>query len=274
MAFFASGRLNRIDLDTGLVSPLATAPNPFGGTWSGNTILFAPNASGPLFKMAATGGDLVPATRIEARQASHRAPQFLPDGRRFLYFVSGSEEARSVYVGDLAGDQGTRLVNADAPAVYTSDYVLFIRQGTLFAQPFDSARLELRGSPIAVAEQLLIDGVSSLPALSASSSGAIVYRSGPAGERQLMWFDRSGREIGKVGDSYRTVLPWSMSADGQRLCVSRGVNGNPDIWILDLTRGVLSRLTFDPATEGTAVWSPDGNRVAFNSDRTGVTTCT
>jgi eukaryotic-like serine/threonine-protein kinase len=270
VAFFASGRLNRIDLDTGLVSPLATAPNPLGGTWSGNTILFAPNYSGPLFKMAATGGDLVPATRIEARQASHSAPRFLPDGRRFLYFVTGSEEARSVYVGDIAGEPATRLVNADAPAAYTSDHVLFIRQGTLFAQPFDSASLELRGSPIAVAEQLLIDGVSSLAALSASPSGAIVYRSGPPGERQLMWFDRSGREIGKVGDSDRAVPSLSMSADGRRLCVSRGVNGNPDIWMLDLTRGVLSRLTFDPATEPVAVWSPDGNRVALNSNRTGV----
>jgi hypothetical protein len=101
-----------------------------------------------------------------------------------------------VYVGDLAGEQGTRLVNADAPAAYTSDHVLFIRQGTLFAQPFDSASLELRGSPITVAEQLLIDGVSSLAALSASPSDAIAYRSGPPGERQLMWFDRSGRLYG------------------------------------------------------------------------------
>ncbi len=139
-----------------------------------------------------------------------------------------------------------------------------------FAQPFDSASLELRGSPITVAEQLLIDGVSSLAALSASPSDAIAYRSGPPGERQLMWFDRSGREIGKVGDSDRTVPSLAMSADGRRLCVSRGVNGNPDIWMLDLARGVLSRLTFDPATEPVAVWSPDGNRVAFNSNRTGV----
>jgi eukaryotic-like serine/threonine-protein kinase len=271
IGFFASGGLKRLDLDTGLVRQLATAPNPLGGTWiRDGTILFAPNFTGPIFKMAASGGDAVPVTQMERGEASHRFPQMLPDNDRFLYFAAGSAN-RAVFVGRIAGGPGSRLIDADAPAVYTTGQLLFVRQGTLFSQPFDPASQLLSGNPVAVAEQIPMDGLSGLAALSVSNQGTVIYRSGPAGaERQLTWFDRSGRELSKVGAADALSPMVSMSPDERRLGISRSVAGNSDIWTVDLTRGVMTRITFDPASEPDSVWSPDGSRVAFNSNRSGV----
>jgi eukaryotic-like serine/threonine-protein kinase len=271
LGFFANGRLNRIDLDNGLVRSLASAPNPLGGAWIDNdTILFAPNFTGPIFSVAATGGASVPVTRVEAGQASHRFPQALPGGRRFMYYAIG--ETRSEYVGQIDRGSGSRLVDADAPAVYARERVLFVRQGTLFSQDLDSATVSVRGNPAAIAEQISIDTITGLAALSASPSGAVVYRSGPAGggERQFVWVDRSGTEMGKVGESDRMASRLSMSPDGRRLCINRLVNGNMDLWILDIVRGVSRKLTFDPGEDAVAVWSPDGSRVVFNSNRKGI----
>jgi serine/threonine protein kinase len=272
LGFFASGRLNRIDLDSGLVRQLANAPFPLGGTWNRDgTILFTPNFTGPIFSVAATGGQPAPLTRMEAPQASHRFPQFLPDGRRFLYFATGTTEARSVYIGQLDGGAGSRLLDADAPAVYRPRQLLLVRQDKLFIQEFDPSNLALHGDPITVADQIPVDATSNLAALSASMSGTVVYRSGPAGgERRFVWFDRSGVEIGRVGDSGVAVPSLSMSPDGRRLCITRRVDGNMDIWMLDVQTGRMSKVTSDPAEDAAPVWSPDGRRLAFNSNRSGV----
>jgi eukaryotic-like serine/threonine-protein kinase len=272
IGFFAGGRMNRIDLDSGLVRSLANAPNPLGGAWSrDDTILFTPNFTGAIFRVAPTGGEPAPVTRLEPGQASHRFPQPLPGGKRFLYYAIGPKETGSAFVGQLEGGAGSRLVDADAPAVYSRERMLLVRQGTLFVQDFDPVTLALRGSPMPMAEHISLDAVAGLAALSSSASGTIVYRSGPAGaERRFVWLDRSGAEVGRVGESDRMVSALSMSADGRRLCINRLVNGNMDLWLLDVVRGVSSRLTFDPGEEAIAVWSRDGSRVVFNSNRMGV----
>jgi serine/threonine protein kinase len=271
IAFFAGGRLERIDLDTGLVRPLAAAPNPLGGSWNRDgIILFTPNYTGPMFQVAATGGDTVPATQMEPGQASHGFPQFLPEGRRFLYFASGTGD-RGVYLGQLGGGAPKRLLDADAPAVYGPGQVLFVRQGTLFSQAFDQASGVLSGSPVAIAEQVPVRATSRLAPLSASASGAVAYRSGPAGgARQFIWFDRSGRELGTAGESEGPFTFMALSPDGKQLAISQAVGGNTDIWKLDLARSVSSRVTVDPASELLAVWSPDGTRLVLNSNRSGV----
>ena len=139
IGFFADGKLKRIDIDGGLVRVLANAPNPLGGTWNREgTILFTPNYSGPIFRLSITGDEPAALTRIETQQTSHRFPQFLPDGRHFLYYVPSSPEARGVYVGQLDGGATRRLFDADAPAVYRPPrHLLFVHQGKLIAQEFD-----------------------------------------------------------------------------------------------------------------------------------------
>jgi eukaryotic-like serine/threonine-protein kinase len=271
IGFFADGKLQRIDIEGGLVRTLAIAPNPEGASWNRDgTILFVPNATGPIFRTSATGGEVEALTRIEAKQSSHRFPQFLPDGRHFLYYVTGSPQVSGVYVNELNGTT-KRLLDADAPASYTpSQYLLFVRQGTLFAQSFDPVKLEVSGNPLPIAEQIAVGGETSAVALSASAAGPFLYRSGLASaQRQFIWFDRSGKQIEKLGDLDSTTHAPSLSPDRLRLALNRTLNGNTDVWTLDLGRSLLSRFTFDVAADTFPIWSPDGDRIVFNSNRQG-----
>ena len=273
VGFFADGKLKRIDIDGGSARVLANAIFGRGGAWNRDgTIIFAPNPASPIFQVLATGGEPAAVTRVEAPpQVGHGLPQFLPDGRHFLYYVQGTPDASGVYVGELGGSETKRLLDADAAAVYAPPgQLLFVRRGTLFAQGFDPVRLALTGNPFPVAEQVAVD-ILNLAALSASSTGPIVYRTGSAGgQRQLAWFDRSGKELGKVGDPDGNLAfgSTSLSPDGRRVAISRS-GGNFDIWLLEMGRGVLNRFTTDAADEIAPIWSPDGTHIVFSSSRKG-----
>ena len=278
IGFFNDGKLKVIDIDGGLVRELASAPNPLGGAWNNDgTILFTPNYAGPIFRISTTDGDAAVVTRVEGQQSSHRFPQFLPDGRHFLYYVPGGintnsrTEAGGVYVGQLDAAATRRLLDADAVAAYApTGYLLFARQRKLIAQKFDPAKLELSGNPFPIADQLLaLGGSNSSVGLSASAAGPIVYRGDQAGglKRQFVWFDRSGKETGKVGPADdANPLDASLSPDGSRIALMRTVNGNTNIWMLDL-HGALRSFTSDVAIEVDPVWSHDGRNILFSSNR-------
>jgi serine/threonine protein kinase len=272
IGFFADGKLKRIDIDSGTVRALADAPAGRGGTWNQDgVILFTPGVGSPIFRVSATGGAPSPLTQ-EGQDRSQRFPQFLPDGKHVLYYVIGNADVRGVYVAALDGFEGHRVLDADAPAVYTaSALLLFVRQSTLFAQRFDPIG-GLSGTPFVLAQGIAVDPVMNLAALSASAAGPIAYRAGlGGGQRQLAWFDRSGKALAKVGalDNAGSTNP-SLSPDGELLARNRTVDGNNDVWVLELGRSVLSRFTFDTAFDIFPVWSPDGARIAFASDRLGV----
>jgi dipeptidyl aminopeptidase/acylaminoacyl peptidase len=185
--------------------------------------------------------------------------------------VQGIPESRGIYIGDLQGSQTRRLLDADSAAVYAAPgRLLFVRQGTLFAQDFDAARLELRGNASPMAERIALDtGAQGSAAVSASTAGPFVYRTGSgSGLRQFVWLDRSGKDIGKAGDRL-SALGVELSPDGRRVALFQQVNQNFDVWLLELGRGVLSRFTFDPTPDGFPIWSPDGSRIVFSSNRKG-----
>jgi eukaryotic-like serine/threonine-protein kinase len=272
LGFFADGSLKRIDLDGGTVRVLADARLPRGGTWSGETILFAPR-TGSIFRIAAAGGEPAEVTRLEASQSQHGFPSFLPDGRHFIYYVFGSPEARGTYLATLGAAGGRRLLDVDSVAVFAPPrHLLFVRGDTLFAQVFDASRRELAGTPYPIAEEIARGPVAgSQVAAFAVAAGRIVYRTGGTEEqRQFVWFDRSGKELAKVGDpdGNRPLSP-SLSADGRRLAMHRAVDGNVDVWVLDVGRGALSRFTSHSANEIHPIWSPDGSRILYSSNRTG-----
>ena len=177
--------------------------------------------------------------------------------------MTGSPEARGVYIGQLDGLDTKRLFDADAPAVYAATgHLLFIREGKLLAQDFDPDRLELRGDPFPIAEQ-----VTGGTTLSASAAGPIAYRtpSADSGQRQLVWVDRSGREIDKVVYPDTAALGPSLSRDGRRVAVFRFANGNMDIWSYETGRRAWDRITFDSGDDIFPLWSPDGSRIVFGS---------
>jgi eukaryotic-like serine/threonine-protein kinase len=277
LGFYADdGKLKRIDVDGGAVRVLANAPLQRGGTWNrDDTILFAP-VTGPILRIPATGGEATVVTRLEAQQSTqHSIPQFLPDGDHFVYYVSGGPDVRGVYLAALSRPEGRRLVDADGIAAsISSQHLLFVRGTTLFAQQFDLAQLQLSGIPFPVTESIAVRTTArttQIAPLSATIAGHIVYRTGSAvAERQFVWLDRSGREVAKVGnpDGESPSSP-SLSADQRRLAVHRNVDGNTDIWLRDTGRGILSRFTSNEASEIHPLWSPDGSRILFGSNRGG-----
>src|SRR5262249_13137422 len=222
VGFFAEGKVKRIDIVGGASQVLANASAGRGGAWNREgTILFG-EAAGSLFNVPATGGEPVAVTRRETGQSSHRFPQFLPDGRHFIYIVEG----QGVYTGSLDASSSKRLANIDAAVVSPSGFLLFARETTLLAQAFDFKRQELSGNPSQVAEQVPFDLETPAPALSATS-GIVAYRSRSAGlARQLTWLDRSGKIVGTAGAPDVSLTDVELSPDGKRVAVQRTVNGN------------------------------------------------
>jgi Tol biopolymer transport system component len=266
IGFFADAKLKRIDVAAGPPQVLAGAPFGLGGTWNRDgVIVFVPSALRPLYRIPASGGDPVAITRPDPpRQWGHYYPQFLPDGRHLLYLV-GDGSDQGIYLASLDSAETRRLIAVPSlPAYAPPGYLLFMRQGSLFAQRFNPERRELTGDPVRVAD--------SVGGFSVSETGMLAYR--PAGgvtRHRLAWFDRSGKEVGTVGatDENRLQNP-ELSPDGRRVAVDRVVQGNRDIWLIETARGIPNRFTFDAEPDLYAVWSPDGSRIIFTSGRKSV----
>ncbi len=273
VGFFAENKLKRIDVPGGAVQALANTTPGRGGAWSPDgTILFSAAGVGPLYRVEAIGGPIAEVTHLDSpRTSGHLYPSFLPDGRHFLFYAQGSPEGRGVYWGDLESKEIARLFDADTAAVYSpSGYLVFARQGNLFAQRFDAAKRQLLGDPFTIAEQATLDIAFSVGAFSAGAN-VLAYRTGASsGNRQLQWFDRSGKQVGVSGppDGFASINP-DLSPAGDRVALGRTVSGNQDIWILEPTRQLTTRFTFDPDLDQTPVWSPDGSQIVFSSNRKG-----
>jgi serine/threonine protein kinase/Tol biopolymer transport system component len=276
VAFFAGTDLKRVEVPGGpvqvVLSHIGGGAFVGGGTWNqDDVILFMHGARLTIFRVAATGGTPVQVTD-SPRAIRHTSPYFLPDGRHFLFYAQSAPETQGVYWGDLESKDRVRLLDSDSAAVYSpSGYLLFIRESTLFAQRFDAARRRLLGDPFPVAEQAALDPNVIIGAISAGT-GVLAYRTGSSSSnRQLVWFDRSGKPAGDVGppDGFSSLNP-ELSPDGGRVAVDRVVNGNRDVWVLELARHITSRFTFDPTVDLGPVWAPDGDRIVFTSARRGV----
>ena len=239
------GVLKKIDLATGSVQTLCTNVNTAGATWSGEDVIVFSDG-GRLFRVPASGGEPQALGALVEGELGRFHPQFLPDGRHYLYVSRSSrQEEEGVYVGALDADVRKRVVATGYRAAYTSPgYLLFVKEQGLVAQPFDARRLELSGEPVSGARQrlALLPG-GGLAHFSVSANGVLAWRTGsPAEPMQLTWFDRRGRRIGTLGEPGVYVRP-VLSPDENSLAVCREDSPtNSDIWILDVSRGAGRRL--------------------------------
>jgi Tol biopolymer transport system component len=272
VGFFADGKLKKIETDGGPAISLANAENGKGGAWSpSGVIVFAPSYNTPLHVVSEAGGEPRALTVFDENRGdnSHRHPRFLPDGRRFLYLArgSGSSEAsgHAVVAASLDDEDEIELLRSAAAADYAAGQLLYAREATLMARPFDPERFEFTGDAVPVCEDVMVINGAAVMVSSASGGDVLAYQSG--GGRQggiLTWFDRAGTPQGTIGEQngYREV--W-ISPDGTMAAVAIDdrTSGMGDIWILELDRNLASRLTSDPGEEEQIVWSPDSTYVAF-----------
>ena len=246
---------------------VADAANSRGGTWGPDgTIIFAPTTGSGLVRVSASGGTPTPLTKLGAGTSSHRYPKLLPDGRHFVFFAMGGVDTQGAYLGTIDGPDIQRLASADAaPAFLAPDTLLLVEQGSLVAHHFDPAKGLSLGEGTLIAQHAGYDGATSMSAVATSASGAVLYRGGGALLRQLTWVDRQGHKLGTLGDADESQSSPSLSPDGKRATVFRNLQGNSDIWIVDEVR--MTRLTFDAALDQYPLWSPDGSRIVFRSNR-------
>ncbi len=272
IGFFADGKLKRIQADGGPSQTIASVPEGRGGTWnSDGIILFTPNPREAIYRVSASqeGSAPVAVTRLDPpRVTSHRVPQFLPDGRHFLFYAQGASEAGGLYLASRDQSEPRRLVSAGTSATFCNGHLFFVRDGTLFAQPFDVRGLALAGEPFQVADHVgSVNGFG----VSAAPNGTVVYRSAGGTEiRQLIWFDREGKRVGQAGDPDEELpLNLELSPDGKRVAFERSPgDGQASVWTMDIDEAPPSRFTF--GNFRFPVWSPDGRQLVFSSAKTGV----
>jgi eukaryotic-like serine/threonine-protein kinase len=275
LGFFANGKLQRLELAGGPAATLADAPNGRGGAWSSQGIIvFTPSAASSLRQVAATGGPVIALTTLDTARGenTHRWPVFLPDGRRLLFLVrSDNPHTSGIYLSSLERPlDKTQVLETSMDAIYSPArgkhpaYLYWVRQQSLLAQPFDSEHAQFSGDavPVPGAHIVALTPGYGRSSASVSNDGTIFFGTG-SDRYQLSWLNREGKLLSTVGrpDRYAAVR---ISPDGKRIVVVLAdSSGNPDTWLLELARGIPSRLTFN-GSFGTGVWSPDGQRIAYH----------
>ena len=268
VAFFAAGKLNKVDASGGPPQALCDAPVGRGGTWNGaGTIVFAPDTTSGLARVDAAGGTRVPLTTLDSNETSHRWPDFLPDGNHYLYLAHGATRADSgVYLAALDSKERKLLLRNDSNAVYAAPgYLLFVRDNTLMAQRLNLRALAPEGEANPVADHVAVNTDTWRSVLTASANGELLYQHGAAGGGSLLvWYDASGKPGEPVLPENADYYQPALSPDASKLAFDLETNGVADIWVVDLARHTKTRITFGPQYSAYPIWWPDGKSIVFS----------
>jgi Tol biopolymer transport system component len=268
------GNVKKVDAAGGQPVTLADVSFSAGAAWNADgVILFTPAGNGPLYRVSATGGTATPVTSLDASrgEVQHSFPSFLPDGKHFLFSTLGNQAGgvsggRAILLGALDSTDPPRLlVDRGTLARYADGHLVFLRDGSLMAQPFDLTTLETRGAAETLVERALTSG-----SFAVSATGVLAYQIAASTPSQLSWFNRAGERIGTLGEPADQV-DVVISPDGARAATSvlDPSIGTRDIWVFDLARGLRDRVTSNRADEFAPVWAPSGGRLAFSAVRNG-----
>lgn len=283
LAFFADKTLKKVRLSDGRAEKICDAePLAGGGAWNrAGVILFAPGQGGTLYQVPASGGKPQPLLKLNAARFEHAHlwPQFLPDGKHFVFFVlSDSSAATGVYAGSLDSANYTMLFQSQTNAVYSglagaaSDkhgYLLYMRDRSLMGVGFNAGQLQVTGEPITLADNVGAVQSLSLAPISVSGNAILVYQNVAEATRQLSWMDRSGKQLALVSEGGNWGPP-RISPDGTRAVVAKREKDKTeaDLFMVDQA-GNAVQFTSGPAHKGSPVWSPDGSRIAYFSNADG-----
>ena len=281
IGFFAQGKLRKISVAGGPAETVfENAPTPRGGTWNRNgVIVFAPNISGGLLRVYDEGGAATPVTKPTGPRESHRYPEFIAGGNQFLFSISSDrQETAGLYAASLDGGPPIRILPDAVHAIYATSTpgervgaLLFSREATLIALPFDADKLRPTGPAMPVAQDVTRAGTVGFDAFSASESGVLFYRTGNVRPDQtLVWLDRKGNQLETTSEAqpFATV---SLSPDGKRAAVSitPTTQTKSALWIYDLTLATPTRFRFGPEDRAWALWSPDNYIIYATQGRNG-----
>jgi serine/threonine protein kinase len=278
LAFFADNKLKKLDLESGVIETICPAGAGRGGDWNRNgVILFCSGDGMALSRVNAAGGKSEAATELDAAQGetNHDFPAFLPDGQHYLFHVFG-RDAHGIYLGSLGAKERKLLIplsadiaNSTRAAWAAPNYILYaLNRTTLLARTFDAARLELKGEPFRVAENLIVSATGNAR-FTTSANGILAFiQDKDVDTSQLTWHDRQGKRLGVAGPS----APWTdfrLAPDERRAALIRSESSKLySLWLLDLAGGEANRfVTNTDSANFFPVWSPDGQQLAFASAR-------
>ena len=201
IGFFSVGKLNKLDLQTGTVQAICDASIGRGGTWNQeDVILFTPSSNGALYRVPASGGEPLPVTRLKEKEISHRFPYFLPDGKHFLFLITGSGRTSGIHLGSLESKETKFLVPSTLNATFAPpDHLFYVHESNLMLHRFDVSKLELQGTLRVVIQNIGFAGATAQAGFSVSSTGVLTYRPSFGGQNQLTIVDRHGQTSGTVG---------------------------------------------------------------------------
>ena len=275
IAFFADGQLKKVARDGGTVQNICDAPDGRGAAWGRDNVVVFSAAQGRrgLLRVDAQGGQPTAVTHVPAAESNryHRYPQFLTDGRSFLFqFLTPSPEAAGIYVGTVDGGAPVRVLDGVDQAMYApgpagrTGFLLYRRQNTLMAQPFDPAARRTTGDAMPVADAVDSGPNTGSGAFSVSPAGLLAFSGDWSQSGELIWVDRAGQRLGAINGESREIKGVSLARGSTRIAYGAGTPA--DVWVQSLPGGEPSRFTFGPAP-GWAypLWSPDGRELVYTT---------